>query len=188
MTEPTEPFLGYYPSAELVIAFVCPLGIDYRTVVKMAEDRLGEFGYGVNHIRLSDYFADLAVKLGDTWHPPSDTGELAEYKIKTGNRIRELSGRKDFLALVAASAIADRREKDSGDIAKEWRHPLDRTAHLITTLKRPEEVDTLRRIYGNGFFLAGLYASESARKSYLEDRGMKSAAEALILADAEASC
>ena len=36
------------------------------------------------------------------------------------------------------------------------------------SLKREEEVETLRKIYGPGFFLVGIFASETERRDYLE--------------------
>ena len=62
--------------------------------------------------------------------------------------------------------------------------PLPRTVHVIATRKRPEEVETLRRIYGNGFFLVGISSSRESRESYFEERGMGTAAAELINTDA----
>jgi deoxycytidylate deaminase len=61
---------------------------------------------------------------------------------------------------------------------------LEKTAHIITSLKRPEEVNTLRRIYGSGFFLIGLSASRAHRDLYFKERGMTSVAPSLIEKDA----
>ena len=50
--------------------------------------------------------------------------------------------------------------------------PLKKVAHVITTLKRPEEANTLRRIYGSGFFLIGLSPSKKHRDLYFKERGI----------------
>jgi hypothetical protein len=71
MAEPDEPFLGYYPEAELVFALVCPLGAEHTAVVATLKNYLAQFGYETNLIRLSDLFGDLLVKLGKTWNPPA---------------------------------------------------------------------------------------------------------------------
>jgi deoxycytidylate deaminase len=68
-------------------------------------------------------------------------------------------------------------------VGRAGRHPLPRTAHFIVSLKRPEEVATLREIYGAGFFLVALSASRQQREQYFEDRGMKGAADDLIEKD-----
>lgn len=50
---------------------------------------------------------------------------------------------------------------------------MPRHAWLISSLKNPAEVELLRRVYGSGFFLVGLSATESERRDLLE-RGMSS--------------
>lgn len=56
------------------------------------------------------------------------------------------------------------------------------------TLKRPEEVATLRKVYGDGFFLIGVFATETERLDYLIERNApKDEALRLIRRDAEES-
>jgi deoxycytidylate deaminase len=83
--------------------------------------------------------------------------------MDAGNKIRKKTNRCDFLALVAASRLASSR---AGALS-EKPEPLSRISHIILTLKRPEEVETLRRIYGAGFFLVGVFATEQERLSSL---------------------
>jgi deoxycytidylate deaminase len=45
--------------------------------------------------------------------------------------------------------------------------PFPRRVYVLDSVKRPEEVDTLRKVYGPGFFLIGIYATEEERQSYL---------------------
>lgn len=187
MSAPAEEFLGYYPEAELVFALVCPLGAEHSAVAKTLENYLAHFGYKANQIRLSDLFEGLSTKLGRRWEPPNTSAELAKYKIETGNSIRELTGRTDILALFAAGLIADRRAEEFGqdhtteDYPDRVKRPLQKTAHIISTLKRPEEVITLRRIYGSGFFLIALSPSKEHRERFFEERGIRSAAAAGLI-------
>src|SRR5438445_11878742 len=118
-----------------------------------------------------------------------DRTAQARYKIQAGNTIRQLTGRNNILALVAAGLIADRRLEQKGEEVQEegeWQTlPLHRTVHIIASLKRPEEVNTLRRIYGSGFFLVGVSASKEEREKYLAERGIRPEdAAALIETDA----
>lgn len=46
-------------------------------------------------------------------------------------------------------------------------------AWLVSSLKNPTEVEILRSVYREGFFLIGLYASEAERKKALVLRGME---------------
>ncbi len=38
-----EHYLGYYPSAELVFALVCPIGTDYHVVARTLQNYLEQF-------------------------------------------------------------------------------------------------------------------------------------------------
>lgn len=102
-------------------------------------------------------------------------------KIKAGNRIREKTQRADILALLAAGEISSLREPSDG-----LPQPRPRSACVIVSLKRPEEVDTLRRIYGPGFFLVGIAASMEDRQTHLirQKRLSEKDCEALIDIDA----
>jgi len=182
-----EPYLGYYPHAELVFAVVCPLGTEHRLPVASLKNYLGQFGYATNHIQISDLFQSLLEKLGQKWEAPGDKSGLASYKIDGGNRIRRLTEQKDVLARVAAGLIAARRFELDAYSPSDSPQPMEKTAQIITTLKRPEEVTTLRKIYGSGFFLIGLSATKAHRTQYYKERGMEESATALIETDAAES-
>lgn len=160
--------------SEIVIGLVCPVGINHTAVVETLTLTLEQFRYKTNPIRISELFPKLFADLGQDWQPPETQSATAAYKIEAGNKIREWTGRNDALALAAARHIASRRPPGQ---------PLPRTAHIITSLKRPEEVATLREIYGAGFFLIALSASRKQREKYFAARGMKDAAEHLIEKD-----
>jgi deoxycytidylate deaminase len=80
-----------------------------------------------------------------------------------GNAARSKIRRGDLLALIAASQI--RRQRRTGSDGRS--EPLKRKAHILSSLKRPEEVKALRKIYGAGFFLIGVSASHETRRDYL---------------------
>jgi len=83
--------------------------------------------------------------------------------MDAGNELRTLF-RPDVLALAAMATIDQDRENHA---------PIDRTAHVFRTVKNPEEVRTLRGVYGSGFFLIGIFADEKEREKYLtEDKGI----------------
>lgn len=177
MAEKNDPILGYFPAAELVFALVYPIGTQHTGLEGTIKDYLGQFGYQTNIIRLSNYFPVLLRQLGKTWRPPKGPALLAHYKIQAGNRIRQLTKSKSILAFEAAGLIHSWRAKvgaapdqDIGDEYEKGMQP--RTAHVILSLKRPEEADTLRRIYGDGFFLIGLSPSKGHRDAYFRQKGM----------------
>lgn len=179
MTAAAKPYLGHYPEAELVLAIVCPLGTDYRRCVETLENYLGQFGYQAHAVRLSDFFDDLLSQLGSAVRVrQADPTQLVRSKIRAGNEVRRLTERDDIMALLAAGLIASMRKRPS--------KPLFNTAHIIATLKRPEEVDTLRQIYGPGFFLLGISSTREQQAGYLKSRGVApNAIDQLIETDAE---
>jgi hypothetical protein len=83
---PNEPYLGYYPEAELIFAIVCPFGADHGPVIDTLNDYLTQFGYDSHRLRLSELFPGLLVKLEQSWKPPANSSEMARYKIEIGNR------------------------------------------------------------------------------------------------------
>lgn len=104
-------------------------------------------------------------------------------RMQAGNAARRRSKRQDLIALSAISQINRRRPREPNGSSSE----LPRTAHILLTLKRPEEVDLLRRVYGAGFFLIGIFASEREREMFLRDEyGMSEQdAQTLIRDDEE---
>jgi deoxycytidylate deaminase len=187
MTSQDPEYLGYYPGAELVFAIVCPLGTPYTRVVEALGNYLGHFGYKTKKIKVSDLFDDLLLQLGSDLKPESDDATAAAYhKIAAGNKIREITEKNDIMALGAAGAIADLRYEENKALLgrkpnKRRSLPLDDTAFIVSTVRRPEEVTTLRRIYGSGFFLIGVNASREERERYLSEKGIVDDAAARLM-------
>ena len=148
---------------ELVLGVVSPVGSDLAHLEAVLSAYIKRFGYSVNTIRVSHFLRQL---------DPTSLGLRLRFKpeyhrIRThmdaGNRAREVSGRGDILALHAASEINSRRVDEQ---------PLPETVHIVLSLKHPQEVTALRRIYGAGFFLLGLYTPRSERQRNLEKLDM----------------
>lgn len=165
-----QPYLGFYPDAELVLALVCPVGVDHSRITDTIRNRLRQFGYETNSIRLSDWFPALFESLGMAWAPPGEPRELALYMMDAGNRIRKETGSVDLFAQLASGLIRDWRARAHGS-DEAGKLPRPRTAHVISTLKRAEEVETLRRVYGPGFFLVGVAPSKSETARFFKERG-----------------
>ncbi len=85
---------------------------------------------------------------------------IASY-MDAGNELRDESGRTDILALSAVRAIQSVRGGDA---------PKPCTAYIVRSLKHPDEVRTLREVYGRGFFLLGVSAEKVRRKEVLTKR------------------
>jgi deoxycytidylate deaminase len=62
---------------------------------------------------------------------------------------------------------------------------LRRTAHILRSIKHPDEARALRAVYGSSFYLIGLSASTGQRVKYLKHKGLTEAeAHELIERDA----
>lgn len=166
---------------ELVLGLVGAVGTELSRVETFLREGLQRFGYQPEVVHVTDLFktfdiSGLGIELKDA--PEYDR---IRSRIKAGNRFRELSGRNDIFALYAAQQIAIRRSESSEE------EPLWRKAHVVHSLKHPDEVRALQRLYGQGFFLLGVYSPESQRLRNLMDRHLIAEAQAreLIQRDAD---
>lgn len=159
---------------EFVIGLVAPVGVDLAYVQNRLTGYLKQFKYKSNHIRLS-YLIERIKDL----ETPID--KSTEYKridslMTAGDEAREKAGRGDF---ITALGICEVYKKHSDE------KPLKEVAHIFDSIKHPDEVQTLRSIYGDGFYLIGIASSRSCRKKYLTDQQGMSTEEAdrLIVRD-----
>jgi deoxycytidylate deaminase len=163
--------------SELVIGLVYAVGTDYKPVQQSIEDLLKQHGYRPHSIRISDLIGSL------TDYPLLDDSEFnrVSSRMNAGNAACRDLGRRDIWAL---AAIAEINKARGNDVPKQG--PLQRTAHLVLSLKRPQEVSTLRKVYNEGFFLVGVSATEKERlDSLIEKNAPKHQAIELIRRDEE---
>ena len=163
--------------SELLIAIVCAVGTDYGPIRESLIKILETYGYTANVIRVSE----LIGKLTSAPLPKEPEIDRINESMTAGNSACSESGRADIWGLAVVAAInAYRHKQADGPFA------LPRTAHLVFTVKRPAEVALLRRVYGKGFFLIGVYATEKERlESLIEKNAPKDKAKLLIERDAE---
>lgn len=149
-----------FEDSELIIGLVAPVGTNFARFENYLSRLLKTFGYAVNPVRLSDLTKNF--ELGAA---PALTGSEEYLRLNrlmhAGNYLRFTSAKGEFLALAAASAIrAGRRVEEPVRL---------KTVHVLRSLKHPDEVRALRRIYGSGFFLVGVTVGEAERRKYLTD-------------------
>lgn len=136
--------------AEIVLGLVYGAGTDTSPVHDVLEGALESWGYRLHPIRLSDAFPTL-LGMGFNAKSPDATRELQNM----GDDLRKKLGSKHALAQLAAYLIAEERRQLNTN--------QHRTAWQIRSLRRPEEVDELRRIYGSRFILIGVHVPEVIR-------------------------
>src|SRR5216684_5680915 len=137
--------------SELIIGFVCAVGTDYRPVCDALKGILAKYGYRTNIIRVSDLISALIKRD----FPDSPETLRISSRMDAGNAGCLDSGRRDLWALATIAKINASRPSN-----EDVQQALPSTAHLVFSLKRPEEVQTLRKVYGPGFFLVGVFATE----------------------------
>lgn len=177
-TEQTPSF----EDTEIVVGLVCPVGVNYRQCIHVLDSEFKKMGYTPNPIEVSGLMDNLAQSLGIAEIEAGLT-ELARIRarMKMGNELRCKAQTPGIMALAAIQKInIHRASVGAGE-------PALATVHIVSTLKRPEEVAALRQVYGAGFFLIGLHDTEDGRKEYLtEHHGLDPTdAERLIKDDAD---
>lgn len=139
---------GDFKETELVIGIVNAVGTEYKRVLDPLKDRLKGFGYAVEEVRVSSLLP-----------APSNTSseyDRIRHYMKQGDEFRKNTGKNAILAAGAAHKIKELRK---GEPTK--------TAYIVNSLKHPDEVEFLRRVYGDGFYLFGIHADEKRRHDYL---------------------
>jgi deoxycytidylate deaminase len=144
---------GEFNDSELVIGIVSAVGTETGRVITPLTDRLLPFGYTAVEIKVSSLLSS----------PASSTEyERISNLIVAGDEMRQKTKNNGILAYGASKLIADKRKSGSGKIA-----------YIVNSLKHPDEVEVLRKIYGQGFYLFGVHADKKRRLHYLEnDKGL----------------
>jgi deoxycytidylate deaminase len=149
--------------AELVFGLVYGVGTDSEEVVRVLEDYLKQFSYSPHLFRISKYLRslDLGFEFDD-----STPVSLMHALMDAGDEARRRADSDDILAVSAVNDILDNRPKDEqGERAASFN-----VAHIVRSMKRPEEVALLRKLYRPGFFLIGIASDDDEQESFLTNR------------------
>ncbi len=162
-----KSFEGSYHNTEIVVGLVGAVGTQQKRIVEAISDRLKAFDYHTKEIHVSqDVIGTLCDDIPTEF--PSEFERVTAY-IDRGNHARQSSGDNSILALGVCSEIFREREFDEHRNSK----PVQRIAYIVNSLKHPEEVRRLRRVYSDGFYLIGVYADKETRREYLiREKGM----------------
>lgn len=156
-------FLTPLDDPELVFGLVGPIGTDLKLVSNSLEQELLRVGYKTVHIHVTDAFQEID---GDFRLEVRPIENKYNSFMNAGNKLRERIKRQDAFALFAVSAIRGKRFELTG--SREGYSK--KTAYILNQLKRPEEIDTLRRVYGRNFIQISAYCSEDRRLDNLTKR------------------
>jgi len=98
---------------ELIFGLVGPIGVDLESVTDALTAALRDFEYDAQIFRITELMREVKVGL-----PLDSTGYIESFqqRIAYANKVRELLGRNDALAILAISAIRQFRVKLGGSV------------------------------------------------------------------------
>ncbi|MBB3763265.1 anti-phage dCTP deaminase [Sphingomicrobium lutaoense] len=175
-----EPKAKTHP--ELVIGIAGPIGIDIDAMTDEITRALKSVGYDSHPIRvtqLMEKYEAPGVKKAK-----KDYFSQMNYKMDYANKLCEVADDPAFLMRVAVQGIAQVRRAQNATkgqnsatqgegepTEEEDPQVLPSTAYIIRQLKRPQEVELLRKIYGKLFVLVSGYGSEEHRRARVLEKG-----------------
>jgi deoxycytidylate deaminase len=163
-------------SQELVVAFSGPIGCGTKSVIDATQQCLSTAGYDVVVVKISD-FIEEAIRNGLIDNVPkvgSTPAGRYERLQSGGNALRTKYREGGLLAEYVVQRIAEERTKAIPDEEPLEGHVPRRRAFLVDQLKHPEEVQLLRTVYRNLFYLIGVLSVSERRSKRLMDGGLTS--------------
>lgn len=143
---------------ELIIGLIGAVGTDLNIISEKINNLLQEYGYSSDIIQLSDFIKLLKkIKWKELIDCPEDK-RINSYMTR-GNELRKITKRNDILAILAITKIQSIRKRTKGDS----KIPIDKHAFILKSLKHPDEIRSLKEIYGNNFIALSVYSQREIR-------------------------
>lgn len=140
---------------ELIVGFVGATGTDLGTAITALESALAPYDYKMERIRLSELMRE--VNGGDFLHNLKHEDDRIWRHMDAGDSIREQAARNDAIAGLAVGYIFGRRKEQHGG-----KQALA-TAFVLDSLKHPEELESMRQLYGDRFIAISVHSPTDAR-------------------------
>src|ERR1700680_3555945 len=129
-----------FRDSDIVIGLVGPVGTEWDDVTSFLKDRFQTAGYPWDEVRVSrDVIGTMS-----TINSSGEADRITQ-NMDAGNAARKKDS--GILADGVAAVIAKKRDLKGQNV---------RRAFVVNSLKHPEEVVRLRRIYAGGFYLIGV--------------------------------
>jgi cytidine deaminase len=132
-----------------------------RTVQVLTKTLINEYRFDVVHVKLSALFRYF-TKFKDVRREKLWGSQYYRSAMQAGNALREAMHAQEGLARVAISDVVQSRAAGGTK--------LNRRAYILDSLKRPEEIDLLRQVYGPLFYCVAIYADERMREDRLAEQ------------------
>lgn len=168
-----KPIPDFVNDAELVIGVVGKIGTDTKAVFRWVKTALQNLNYDLRLIKLTQHIKETTFSTEIVETPVE---KKYDTYIEACNNMRKLAQRNDLFAHIACEYIRTERKRinETGD-------PQDaaaRKAYLIDQIKRPEEAEKLREIYGDQFILISCHIGKEESVDSLARRIARSHPEA----------
>lgn len=141
---------------DLYIGLVGAAGTDLTVVREELRAQLSIVGYAVEHIKVSDLIREV-IEI------PVSTDEYSRMKslMAAGDALRQSSKNGDGVAALVISKVRSLRGEANFK---------GNTAFVIDSLKNPNELDLLDKIYGRSFYTVSVYLSREERLRNLRNK------------------
>jgi cytidine deaminase len=161
----SSKFLQQLTDSEIFIGLVGAVGTNLSVVTDVIKEELSRLNYKTEVIRLSDILKFIP-KYNDKRKDGLPEDQRIQSLMKAGDDLRESTKAGEALALLGISAIREFRQES----LKEEENPIPRQAYIFQSLKHPEEVNKLKKIYGSALAVVSIYAPRSERVDRLAER------------------
>ena len=149
-------------NSEIVIGLVGAIGTRLEAVSDYISTCLRNYRYNTETIVVSrDVLNDLSVVV-DGYSDNMPPFEKISKQMDIGNIMRN-----HYQGLVGIGIVAQITQRRSKLMDNKFSDDKDipvRIAFVVKSLKNADEVRTLRSVYGNGFYLIGVYEDEETRR------------------------
>ncbi len=152
---------------ELIIGICSPIGSDSVNVIDEIKNRLEEYNYEVEVIKLSKFIEEYYTEKEIEETGKSVAFTKLMHKIKGGDSLRKKYENNSILVELAIKKIReDRKEKSTLDAKSR------RKCYIIDSLKNVEELILLQSIYREIFYLFSIFSPEKERKKNLRTKDL----------------
>lgn len=158
--------------AELVIGLVSPTGMNTSDLAKGVQKALDDCGYAAVIIKLSTLLPN------EEPNPPTEAEDIRQLRLMAaGNKFCTDNNDAATIARLGVREIRALRVKmlradGNTTPVEELTNPRPRTAYILQSLKRREEVQLLRTIYRDQFVLIGSQGTVAQRTENLLHRNV----------------
>jgi cytidine deaminase len=167
--------MGEVVDSELVIGLVTPVGTNTEYLAKTVQGALSDCGYVAVVIKLSDLLPIASAPLGEC------EDQRVKRLIAAGNTFCEENEDAAAIARLAVRAIRTtrlqllRQDEDKRPAKELVNRP--RTAYILHSLKRTDEIELLREIYRGQFLLVGCQGTRRQRRVNLLRRNLSATSD-----------